>query len=391
MTISEVFIVGRGCLTAAGADFNANWRGLIRGVPALKTDPIFGMAGRLHEGAESFLQKSIKQSKRLRRADRAVQLGVLAAREAWAESQLEPGRLCATIIGSSRGATQTIEQEHGRFLERGCTSVQTSPATTAGSLASVVAQELGVNGPVMSVSSACATGLVAIGTAFGLLKAGLAVQALAGGSEASLTAFTRAQLHAVSVLDPSPSMLFPLRPMHPERNGMVAGEGAACVAIATHEALREQRQVIPLARIAGYGAASESTSATGISPTGEVLIQAVRRAIAYAQIDLSDIDLIVGHGAGTRQGDDAEIRAYDTLFGHKHRPPLTLHKWLTGHMLGASAAHSAALATAHLMTGQVPALPYWDEVDDRVFEPRYALITALGFGGIAAALILARD
>jgi 3-oxoacyl-(acyl-carrier-protein) synthase len=60
-------------------------------------------------------------------------------------------------------------------------------------------------------------------------------------------------------------------------------------------------------------------------------------------------------------------------------------------MIGASAACSVAFATQHLLTGEVPALPYFDEGDDLAVEARYVLVTALGFGGVAAALILARD
>lgn len=389
MSRDDIYIVGRGCLTAAGSDFSSNWQALVQGIPCLKPDPIFGVAGRLSTTAERMVDAVASRGKFLGFADRAAHLGMLAARESWMESRLDSRCVSAIVIGSSRGTTHTLEREYERFLERGNTSAYASPASTAGSLASVLAQDLDLDGPILSVSSTCATGLVAIGTAFGLLKAGLAEQALAGACEAPLTAFTQAQLHAARVLDPSPSLLFPSRPMHPDRNGMVAGEGAACLALATGKRLHVSG-ALPLARIAGYGAATETASPTGISASGNVLVKAIQRAIDFAEIDPFDIDLIVGHGSGTRQGDDAEMQAYKIMFGTNRTPPLTFHKWLTGHMLGASAAFSAAIATVHLTSGQVPPLPYWDETDE-IRDPKTVLVTALGFGGVAAALILARD
>jgi 3-oxoacyl-(acyl-carrier-protein) synthase len=386
----DIYVAGRGCLTPAGFDFAGNWRALARGIPALKPDAVFGVAGRLAEDAERRVEEAAFRAKPLRHADRAVRFGAFAAREAWAEARLDRRLTTATVIGSSRGATQSLEGEHERFLERGRTSAHASPSTTAGSFASVVAQDLGLDGPNVAVSSACATGLVAIGTAFALLKAGLADQAIAGGSEASLTPFTKAQLEATGVLAKAPSILFPSRPMHPERSGMIAAEGAACLALATGAAL-ERAGGVALARIAGFGAATEPASATGISDSGSVLVAAVRRAVTAAALDPMDIDLVVGHGAGTLKGDAAEQRAYETLFGEGRLPPMTFHKWLTGHMIGASAACSAAFATQHLLTGEVPALPYFDEADDLAVEARYVLVTALGFGGVAAALVLARD
>jgi glycerophosphoryl diester phosphodiesterase len=152
------------------------------------------------------------------------------------------------------------------------------------------------------VSATCASGLVAIGTAYALLKANLAEQAIAGASDSALTPFTMAQLKAAKVLAKAPSLLFPLRPMHPERSGMVASEGAACIALQTAQAMRQGGSV-PLARVLGYGAASEATTATGITDRGDALVMAMRRALQVAKLEPGDIDLLVGQKPAFSQVD----------------------------------------------------------------------------------------
>jgi 3-oxoacyl-(acyl-carrier-protein) synthase len=148
-----------------------------------------------------------------------------------------------------------------------------------------------------------------------------------------------------------------------------------------------------LARIAGYGAATETGTMTGISTDGHALQTAILQALEQAELSPSGIDLIVGHGAGTRKGDEAEFQAYRAVFGEEI-PQLTFHKWMTGHMFGASAACSVALAVEHMLSRQIPALPYWPEAGTALgMRPmsrkiEAILVAALGFGGNAAALVL---
>jgi 3-oxoacyl-(acyl-carrier-protein) synthase len=402
-----VYVVGRGAVTPAGLRLAAAWEALRQGMPRIAhEDPsliLEGLptgrepllpCGRLGADAEAELAR-LGDEKRWRTSDRAVLLGVLAAREARAEAwPAEAGAAAqrlAVVMGSSRGATATLEREHGRFLDKGKVAPSTSPQSTAGAFAAAVAQDLGGCGLSLSVSSACATGLNAIGTAFALLSAGVADRALAGGAEASLTPFTLAQLKAAQVAAKAPSRLYPCRPLHPSRSGMIPAEGAACLALTTEG---RDAGAAPLARVLGFGSATEAATATGISEGGDALVEALRQALAHAGCSPRDVALIVGHGASTLKGDAAELEAYRRVFGGE-LPPLTFHKWLTGHMIGASAAFSAALATEHLRTGEVPELPYWDDempIPGTAARVRgdVVVVAGLGFGGNASALVLGR-
>jgi len=385
--MKDIYITGRGLATPAGASVGANWQALASGVPRISWDEVLGPVGRASSEVEAALTE-LSREKRLRYQDRATRLGLLAAREAYQEAGRPASADMAVIMGSSRGATSTVEREHDRFLEVGKVQATTSPVSTAGIFSSAVSQDLGAGRLSLSVSSACATSLNALGVGAALLETGLAKHVLAGGTEASLTPFTLAQLRATSVLARQASALYPCRPLHPERTGLVPGEGAACLLLTTAPVAP------PLARLAGFGAATEAATATGVSPEAQVLSDAVAQALDQAGVEATEIGLVVGHGAGTVKGDAAELAAYRRIFGDS-LPPATFHKWLTGHMIGASSAFSVVLATLHLFTGLVPGLPYFEDGmamgsgETLRLKPRYILVTALGFGGNASAIVLA--
>lgn len=103
----------------------------------------------------------------------------------------------------------------------------------------------------------------------------------------------------------------------------------------------------PLGKIAGYGAAAEPGARVGIDADGKVIALAVRRARRDAGCDPSDIDFVVAHGTATKLGDSLEIKAMGQIFSET--PPLVYHKWLFGHLLGASGMASLILAIDHLI------------------------------------------
>lgn len=387
---SDVFIAGRGVLSAAGTSLAASAEALIAGAPRFAILETWGPVARLDESSERSLAALLTQ-KPWRGADRAVGLGVLAARQAWndARKACDPAET-AVVMASSRGATRLLEEAHERFLEHRKVSAMTSPATTAGAFAAAIARDLHCGALSLSVSSACSGGLNAIGLASTLVASHQVASSLAGGAESSLTPFTLAQLRAAAVLAKSPSILYPCRPMQAARCGLVPGEGAAAVVLSARAPAGGA-----FARVLGFGSATEQASATGVSADGLAVQIAARRALAAAGMGPGDVSFVVGHGASTQKGDAAEWAAYERLFEGRV-PPLAFHKWLTGHLLGASGAFSVALAVEHLRTGLLPDTPYWNEgalaprPPSRLTRAETALVIAMGFGGSASALILGR-
>lgn len=141
--------------------------------------------------------------------------------------------------------------------------------------------------------------------------------------------------------------------------------------------------------IVGFGSSTETATLAGISDSGVGLQRAIFAALNMANLTVSDIDLIVAHGSGTKKGDRAEYTAYQRVFGGRI-PPLICPKWVLGHQLSASCGISLILGLEHLRINAVPKIPYDHYLNCR--EPtkpiQRALVSALGFGGSSSAVIL---
>lgn len=381
----QVFITGRGILCPAGFNFKTTYTSLVMGqVSFARRHGV--TVGILDARAEEMLG-TLKANKNYRHFDRAVLLGILAAREA---TQQISSQDMSVIMGSSRGATESLEKAFEKFMTNDTVLPFTSPTTTAGSFAAAISRDLKCDGLSLSVSSACSTSLHAIGLGSLLISSGQSPAVVAGGSESALTPFTLEMLQAAKVYGENSEDCYPVRPLHTSRSGLVLGEGSAAVLMESHP--KQQ----PLARISGYGFASEQSTLTGITETGDLVERVIQRTLENAGLRAEDVDLVVGHGASTRKGDLAEINGLKKAFP-KRLPHLVFHKWCLGHLLGASGAASVALAVEHLQANERPAHPYWigdDPYNLRAslsnLKLRHILILSLGFGGNAGALIVSK-
>lgn len=323
------------------------------------------------------------QEKALKHQDPLTRLAVLLLRSLGATCKIPAD--FGVIFGSSRGPTHLLESSILAHKNDERLHPLTSPTTTASSLPAAIARELGLEGPSLFVSAACSTGMHAIIQAAGAIRMGLARGMVAGGAEYSNTPYTLEILKAAKVYAADEGSEYPCRPGADDRSGMVLSEGAAALLI------ESDPWYPPLGELIGWGAATERSTLTGISSDGDVLQRAIHKALETAGLQPTDIDLIVGHGAGTRKGDAAELEAYRQIFADK--VPVVFHKWMFGHMLGASAAASLILGMHHLNQGILPPEPYREFGDSRrserrLTQQRHLLVTALGFGGNATALIV---
>jgi 3-oxoacyl-(acyl-carrier-protein) synthase len=338
--------------------------------------------GRLPAQIREALELSAEE-KSLKNQDPLTRLAVLLVRS-MAEKSRVPSEF-GVIFGSSRGPTHRLESSIVDHHSGKKLPPLTSPTSTASSLPAAVARELGLEGPSLYVSAACSTGLHAVIQAAASVHMGLAKGMIAGGAEYSNTDYTLEILQAAKVYADNDGSEYPCRPGGEDRSGMVLSEGAAAVVIDSDP------WYPPLGELVGWGAATEKSTLTGISADGAVLGKAIQKALDTAGLEADDIDLIVGHGAGTKKGDAAELAAYDHIFAN--RVPIVFHKWMFGHMLGASACASLILGLYHLNQGQLPPHPYlgFGEAgrgERRLHQQRHLLVTALGFGGNAAAVIV---
>jgi 3-oxoacyl-(acyl-carrier-protein) synthase len=381
MGTPRLYITAADLISPAGWGSHVHLDGLFSDRCFLRPEGGF-IQGLLPAKIREALEQSAEE-KSLKHQDPLTRLAVLLVR-GMAEKNRIPSEF-GVVFGSSRGPTHRLESSiHDHQLHKKLHPL-TSPTSTASSLPAAVAREVGLEGPSLYVSAACSTGLHAVIQAAASVHMGLAKGMVAGGAEFSNTDYTLEMLQAAKVYAANEEKEYPCQPGGEDRTGMVLSEGAAAVILDTDP------WYPPLGELVGWGAATEKSTLTGISADGAVLGKAIQKALDTAGLKADEIDLIVGHGAGTKKGDAAELAAYEEIF--EGRVPVVFHKWMFGHMLGASACASLILGMHHLNQGMLPPHPYMGfgeagRGERRLHQQRHLLVTALGFGGNAAAVIV---
>ncbi len=283
-------------------------------------------------------------------------------------------------IGSSRGATSLFEKYHKEFLETGKSATLSSPTTTLGNISSWIAHDLQSNGPEISHSITCSTGLHSLLNGIAWLQSGMSEKFMIGASEASLTDFTIAQMQALKVYsketDEYPCKAFDL---DKQKNTMVLGEAAAVFCL--ENGIKENA----IALIKGIGFATEVLKHnTSVTANAECFQKSMKMALA--DISMDDIDAIVMHAPGTIKGDLSEINAIQEVFGDK-KPFLTTNKWKVGHTFGTSGLLSLELAMLILQHQKVIEVPF-AEKQNHPKKIRNILVNAVGFGGNAVSVLI---
>ncbi|MBC02912.1 MAG: hypothetical protein CMJ34_06375 [Phycisphaerae bacterium] len=183
----------------------------------------------------------------------------------------------------------------------------------------------------------------------------------------------------------------PLRPFTADREGMRVGEGYG-VFVLERASGAAARGAVPLARVLGWGAASDAHHLTQPAPDGRGAARAVRSAAVETP------DLVIAHATSTPANDAAEYQAMAEVFGPKLREiPVTALKSRIGHTLAAAGSIELAVLIAAMERGRIPAaanaVPDADSFPDLdlVLESREAtiergLVVSLGFGGADAAI-----
>jgi 3-oxoacyl-(acyl-carrier-protein) synthase len=321
-----------------------------------------------------------KEDSKYKALDETVLMAILTSRKAIENAGWHKGDDFGINIGSSRGATQLFEKYHSEFISTGKTATLTSPTTTLGNISSWVAHDLKSKGPEISHSITCSTALHAVLNAVAWLQSGMTTKFLVGGSEAPLTAFTLAQMHALKIYAKQ-QQEFPCRAfdLTKSKNTMVLGEGAALACLE----LGEKENA--LGYITGIGYATDELE-HNISISNEAICFQKSMAMALKNMPLDEVDAIVMHAPGTIKGDTSEYKAIQKVFG-KNLPMLTTNKWKIGHTFGASGILSMELALMMMQHNTFVGIPYVSETNPRK-NIRNVLINAVGFGGNAVSVLV---
>ncbi|MGH4006825.1 MAG: beta-ketoacyl-[acyl-carrier-protein] synthase family protein [Pseudonocardiaceae bacterium] len=399
----EVAVTGIGMLTPAGIGTEATWARVMAGTPTAAPDPaLAGLPVDFTCRVPDFRPADLFGPRRVWRLDRHVQLAMAAAREAVADAGLDPagwdGARVGVVMGNGLGGTATYEKQHQILLERGVAQVSPMfiPMFGVNMVAGQIAIDLGATGPNLVTATACASGTTALGTARDLLRSGVCDIVLAGGAEACLSRAVIAGLTNTGALSRCADPAGASRPFDTDRDGFVAGEGAAVLVLERPADVRARGGRIR-ARITGYGASADGHHETAPHPDGAGIRLAITAALADAGVAPGDVDHVNAHGSSTQLNDLVESRVLGDVLGP--RPAITSTKGVIGHCIGAAGAIEAACTVLAVEHGTVPPTANLDHLDPRIEADvvvgtarhtplRVAISNSFGFGGQNGVLVI---
>lgn len=396
----RVVITGLGAVSAWGWSWRELWRGLNDASTRVQAfDRFDHQAQRTHVAgqvppAPASVRASLPHWDGLSWADR---FALAAAREAVAEAALSDLERCGVFFASSTGGMLEGERYFATAAgyAPGRSSLRILESHEHNGPGDAVARFFAVGGPVETVSTACASGGLALQSALDALRLGELELALCGGAD-ELCRLTYSGFNSLRAVDARAC-----QPFRDHRSGMSLGEGAAVLVLETLDAARRRGAPI-VAELLGAGASCDAHHMTAPQATGEGAAAALGEALADAGLEPDEVDFVNVHGTGTRQNDAAEWQALRQVFGSRTGAlPLTGVKGSIGHLLGSAGSIEALVTALSLSRGQVPPSAGEGEIDPELDvslvqeeakhgEFDVGLSLSLAFGGANAAVVLRR-
>ncbi|HUA34642.1 MAG TPA: beta-ketoacyl-[acyl-carrier-protein] synthase family protein [Candidatus Binataceae bacterium] len=421
----RVAITGIGLVTPLGNDLNSTWSALIAGRSGLSSITNFDACGfpvRIAAEVKDFDPAArISDRKMLKFANRLNQFALAAAEEAILDAgvapRLETAARWGCIVGAGMMGIGYAELSRlqarfapaGEFDPRAMIAAGTEAAdpvvfcrsqTNAG--IALLARRFGIEGYCNSVHTACASGGQAVGAALKLIRRGRADFALAGGFDSMIHPEGVASfclLGALSADNDSPERAS--RPFDRTRNGFVLGEGAGFLVLEEMESARRRGARI-YAELAGEGNSLSCYRITDSHPSGDGAIQAMRRALADANLEPRGVGYINAHGTSTLMNDRSECAAIKAVFGAaKDRVRVSSTKSMMGHLIAGAGAVEAAICALAIRHATMPMNANLGD-DDPECDLNFvreralaapieaALSNSFGFGGSNSCLALRR-
>ena len=417
MELKRVVVTGLGAITPIGNDVETTWLNAVAGksgaapithFDASKFKTQFACEVKDYNAADHF------DRKKLRQLDLYAQYGIVAARQAVADSGLEEASnldrdRVGVIVAAGIGGLHTFEEEAGYYAVNGAEQGPKYnpffiPKMIADIASGHISMEYQFHGPNFGVVSACASSNNAIIDAFNLIRLGKADAIVTGGAEAAIFpagvgGFN--SMHALSTRNDSPETAS--RPFSASRDGFVMGEGSVVLVLEELEHAKARGAKI-YAEVAGGGMSADAHHLTATHPEGLGAKLAMKNALQDAGMTPDNIDYINVHGTSTPVGDISEVKAIVELFGDQaHKLNISSTKSMTGHLLGATGALEAMFSVLACKNDIVPPTINHEEGDEdenidyslnftfnkaQERPVRAALSNSFGFGGHNATVIV---
>ncbi|MBM9519745.1 beta-ketoacyl-[acyl-carrier-protein] synthase family protein [Desulforhopalus vacuolatus] len=392
--LPEISVIGYGCITAAGATSLASWDALQQRRVNNKIIPSIFEAPCFYVDEENSTFQVLSKSD-LRPHNRTISLALFAIDEALYQAGLTLEDLRGKRVGLALGTTVGNTFHNEAYYMQWENGEIPDPAPLHqyfdNNLALYIQRLLGINGPRVVITNACASGTDAIGLAKIWLEQGLCDLAIAGGADAlsrvACNGFKSLRLIAGESC----------RPFDKNRQGLNPGEAAGVFIMERDE--QSDHKKLSLGFVKGYGIAGDAFHPTAPHPQGRGLQLAIRAALLDAQINRQDICMINAHGTGTPSNDIAETQAVFEA-GIDPSVPMVSTKGITGHTLGAAGGVEAVLTLLTLNHGHIigtvgcthpdPLLnfPVIPEAESQALAGIIGISQSLAFGGSNSVLII---
>lgn len=303
--------------------------------------------------------------------------GFLAAAQA-ARAKYGAARV-ALVLGTSTSSIGASEEAYAQLTPEGLypPELRRPIVHTPHSLGDYVQHALALEGPCMTVATACSSSAKVFAQAERLIRAGLADAAIVGGVD-SLCGSVLFGFHALELISPEPC-----RPFDTARRGINIGEAAGFALLERDDAASAGP------RLLGYGESSDAHHMSTPHPQGEGARRALSDALARGARVAADIDYINLHGTASLKNDEVEAAVVADRFPATTRASST--KGWTGHTLGAAGIVEAVITLLALEHGFAPgtlnvqaldpACGPQIRLDNEAATIRHALSFSFGFGG----------
>ena len=412
MSNRRVVVTGLGTINPLGNKVSDSWEKLLNGVSGIDHITSFDTENLpvTFAGEEkNFDANEYMGTQHARKLDRSAHLSIFATeqalKDAGVDTETRLGSNVGIVFGTGIGGIGATEDAVRVFDSRGPSRInplaitQLMPNSSTGQ----VAIKFGIEGPSLTITTACAASANAVGEAKNLIENGIVDMVVAGGTESGTTPMTIAafaQIRALSTKNDTPAEA--CSPFDKNRDGFVMAEGSTVLIMESEESANSRDAKI-YGYVDGYGATTDAHHITAPAEGGAGALRAMELALKDAGIEKNKIEYINAHGTSTPANDKNETLAIKELFAeHAYDLQISSSKSMTGHLLGGAGAFESMVCLLSLKNNKISPtinLNTPDEECDLNYTPNipidreisYAMSNSFGFGGHNGVLIFGKN
>ena len=359
----RVVVTGIGMINSLGLNREDSFRAIVEGKCGIKTISSFDVSEfpvKIAAEITDFDPNSVMDAKEVKKADRFIQLGIKASKEAMEDSGLVDSQNNLLVDGerfgissaSGIGGLGNIEKNSVINFERGPKRISPFfiPSALVNMLGGFISIDFSLKGPNLASVTACAAGTHGIIEAGKTIMLNEADRMLVVAAESAICGVGIGGFAAMKALcDRNDEPQFASRPFDAERSGFVMGEGAAALVLEDYESAKARGAKI-YAELVGFGESGDANHITTPAPEGEGAYRAMKAALKMAN---TEIGYINAHGTSTKYNDYYETLALKKVFNGSV-PPVSSTKGQIGHCLGAAGGLEAVISIMAMQKGILP-------------------------------------